>query len=502
MRSIYKCLPTKCRRTGRRGGETAERGGRQCEAFINAFRRDAAEPDGEGAKPQKEEEGMNPIHEENRILEEKENICREILNNSQNEIYLQMRFLDTALSRLTPMADQRMTAVGTDGKGLYYDPDALIGIYRNGRTLVNRVYLHTVLHCLFSHLWKPAPENPGYWHLACDIAMEYVLDHMYYSCIHQPMKPFRRKIYREMKEELPVVTAEKIYLKLTTQNLSEQRYTELVNEFHVDDHRHWEKARKSQQKQEIENSWKNARDKMQTEMETISKEASEDAEALSELVRVENRERYDYREFLKKFSILKEEMQVDPDSFDYIFYYYGMEMYGNMPLIEPLETREVRKVEDFVIVIDTSMSCKGELVQKFLEETYSILSSNAGLSRQMRIHIIQCDEKVQSDDVIKSAEELRHYMEHFQIRGLGGTDFRPAFSYVEELLAKKAFGKLRGLIYFTDGYGIFPARKPVYDTAFVFLKEDYRDLDVPPWAIKLILNPDEIGADVTEMIAR
>ena len=50
---------------------------------------------------------------------------------------------------------------------------------------------------------------------------------------------------------------------------------------------------------------------------------------------VENRERYDYRSFLKKFCVLKEEMQVDIDSFDYIFYHYGMEMYGNMPLIEP-----------------------------------------------------------------------------------------------------------------------------------------------------------------------
>jgi predicted metal-dependent peptidase len=194
--------------------------------------------------------------------------------------------------------------------------------------------------------------------------------------------------------------------------------------------------------------------------------------------------------------VLKEEMQVDPDSFDYIFYHYGMEMYGNMPLIEPLETREIRKVEDFVIVIDTSMSCKGELVQKFLEETYTILASSESMSRQMRIHIIQCDEEVRSDQVIVNSDELKEYMEHLEVRGMGGTDFRPAFAYVEELLAKKAFGKLRGMIYFTDGYGIFPAKKPVYDTAFVFMKEDYQDLNVPPWAIKLILDPDEIGADV------
>lgn len=51
-------------------------------------------------------------------------------------------------------------------------------------------------------------------------------------------------------------------------------------------------------------------------------------------------------------------MQVDMDSFDPIYYHFGMETYGNMPLIEPLETKEMKKIEDFVIVIDTSMSCK------------------------------------------------------------------------------------------------------------------------------------------------
>lgn len=39
-------------------------------------------------------------------------------------------------------------------------------------------------------------------------------------------------------------------------------------------------------------------------------------------------------------------------------------MYGNMPLIEPQETKELRKIEDFVIAIDTSMSCKEELITK------------------------------------------------------------------------------------------------------------------------------------------
>ena len=83
-------------------------------------------------------------------------------------------------------------------------------------------------------------------------------------------------------------------------------------------------------------------------------------------------------------------------------------------------------------------------------------------------------------------------MEHLTIKGQGGTDFRPAFAYVEELLARKVFYHLKGLLYFTDGNGTFPAKMPPYETAFLFFRDNYRDVDVPPWAIKLILGPEEL----------
>ena len=60
---------------------------------------------------------------------------------------------------------------------------------------------------------------------------------------------------------------------------------------------------------------------------------------------------------------------MDEDSFDYIFYNFGMEQYGNLPLIEPLEYKEVNRLEELVIAIDTSGSCSKELVRRFLGET-------------------------------------------------------------------------------------------------------------------------------------
>ena len=198
--------------------------------------------------------------------------------------------------------------------------------------------------------------------------------------------------------------------------------------FTQDDHGKWyENHPNSPQMSQRKKNWDDIRNRMQTEMETFSKEAGEGGETLVDQLRAQNQNRYDYKEFLRKFSVLKEEMKVDMDTFDYIFYNYGMNLYGNMPLIEPLETKEERKVEDFVIVIDTSMSCKGELVRKFLEETYSVLSESESFFRRIHVHILQCDEKIQSDVVIENAMQLKEYMSHFTVKGWGRHRFSPCF---------------------------------------------------------------------------
>ena len=64
------------------------------------------------------------------------------------------------------------------------------------------------------------------------------------------------------------------------------------------------------------------------------------------------------------------------------------------------------------------MSCKEELIKKFLEETFSILGKSESFFRKINVHIIQCDDKVQSDVVITNREELDAYMERFEVKGL------------------------------------------------------------------------------------
>ena len=205
-----------------------------------------------------------------------------------------------------------------------------------------------------------------------------------------------------------------------------------------------------------------------------------------------NREKYDYSNFLRRFAVIGEDMHINDEEFDYIFYTYGLNMYGKMPLVEPLEYKEARRVNDFVIAIDTSGSVNSELVQKFLQKTYNILEQQESFFSKINLHIIQCDAEIQEDRRITCQEEFDEYLKRMTIKGLGGTDFRPVFQYVDKLIAAKEFTRLKGLLYFTDGCGTFPTKKPDYNTAFVFIQDEWNNLNVPPWAIKLMLEKDEI----------
>lgn len=423
-------------------------------------------------------------------------IGREILGICRDELYFSMRFMDVALSSFAYQMDAAVSPFGTDGYRMYFHTQELGGLYRENRILVNRGYLHMVLHCIFRHMIKRGMDS-RYWNLSCDIAAEHIID----GCDLRPVRCsrslLRRETYRRLESSGHVLNAERIFRELKSWELTEKELAMLEEEFYMDDHRYWDdKARKRPPDEQLEKKWKDIDEKMETDLETFSKEASGQSGDFLDELRIANRERHDYREFLRKFSVFREELKADEDTFDYGFYTYGLSLYGNMPLIEPLETREVRKVEEFAVVVDTSMSCSGELVRRFLEETYNVLAENESFFQKVDIHIIQCDERVHEDVKVTSQEELKEYMEHFQLYGEGGTDFRPAFEYVDSLIEKGEYVNLKGLIYFTDGYGTYPNKMPSYRTAFVFLEEDYRDADVPPWAVRLVISGDSLKREL------
>ncbi len=242
---------------------------------------------------------------------------------------------------------------------------------------------------------------------------------------------------------------------------------------------------------DAEKTWEHIAQQMRVDLETLSRNQGISLQTLIGSLEVSHHKRRDYREFLRQFAVESEDLRLSEDEFDYVFYTYGLELYGDMPLIEPLEYRQEHRVRDFAIVIDTSSSVTKKVVQDFIDATYDVLTTKGGFFKQACIHIIQADTRVQSDVRINNAADLARWRNHIELRGLGGTDFRPAIRYVQQLWQEGEFSNLRGLVYFTDGWGIYPRQAPPFKCAFVFYDEDHRPEIVPAWAEQLVLHPGE-----------
>lgn len=451
------------------------------------------------------------------VTQEKiEKIALEIINMSRNKLLVNLRFLDMALSRfeISPMPDfTKCTA--TDGRVFLYDPKHILTAYRMEENLPVRNFLHSVFHCVFKHMFVNPAIDRDLWNTACDVAVESVINDLNLPYLDTLKAGQQKQFLEGFKGELTSLSAEKVYRFLIDKKLPEKSVKTLEMLFKADDHLIWymsdaEKAElgipgyrrsggddedggsASARFFELVDDWSGIAERMQVDMEAFSKRQGVEPGLLTQNLKEVNRERYDYTEFLKKFAVRGEVMKINPDEFDYNFYTYGLQLYENMPLIEPLEYKEVKRIRDFVIAIDTSGSVSGELVQTFVQKTYNILKSTESFFSKINLHIIQCDAAIQEDVKITTQAEFDEYLKNMKLRGFGGTDFRPVFSYVDSLVEIKEFDNLKGLIYFTDGFGTFPAKMPSYDTAFVFVDENYEIPEVPAWAIKLVLRKDEI----------
>ena len=456
----------------------------------------------------------------------------QVLDAARTELYMDMRFMGAALNSLSYEMDLSTTRVGTDAVSIRFNPSYILRLFVEEPGKLNRTYIHMLLHCIFRHMYTSERyADKRLFDLCADIVVESILDDMDYQCIYRVSSDFRDRWYALLTKELKVLTVEKLYRFFSDDSNmpDEPEYERLEREFYYDDHGFWlrmedqpdddkpkddkerpdlpddldtpngpesdgkktEKYINPRRLQKIKNrqkDWDKEAKRLETEIETIGKNQSDKIGKLSWILKFANTNRRSYKEFLDRFKELREEGGIDLDSFDYGMYAFGLDTYGDMPLIEENEFREVKKVAELVIAIDTSASCQDEMVQQFLNETGSMLLSSENFFQKIKITVIQCDDQVQKVDTITSTKDMKKYSGDIHVEGGYGTDFRPVFEKVEELRRSGFFENLKGLIYFTDGYGTFPQKPTDYDTAFVFIEDsDYDDEKVPDWALKLYM---------------
>ena len=551
-----------------------------------------------------------------------------ILNQSRYELSLSMRHLARALDRLPYEMDFNTQRMGTEGERIHFHPEFIFQLFMESPQKLNRLYMHSLLHCLFRHMFKNEDKKEELWNMACDIHVEYVLDSLDVDLLRRPAGEYRENTFQSLEEKIKTLSAERIYQYLEEADLDYDAWERLEREFYKDDHVFWKvidredapgeegegdgdgaplpmpedftpnesssqdskpsedtsaqngassdgesKEEKNQEagnqesenrgsdnqksknqeskssgegsegegkqgegnsvednqgegkhedsqsgnssgkkqeerkkaenrkptgqeqreereakkkRDELSKEWEDISKRTEQEIEHSSKEKQEEQGSLAWFLRLEQKKYTDFRDFLRRLSVDREEMEVDLDSFDYGYYYYGLEQYGNMPLIEENEYREGRKLQELVIAIDTSHSTKGEMVKGFLEETAGILKQKDAFFQKVKVHILECDDELRKDICLENVEDLEQYSKNFAVKGGYGTDFRPVFRYVSDLQKRGELKNLKGLMYFTDGKGRYPKEAPPYVTAFVFPKgEDIDDDNVPFWAMKL-----------------
>lgn len=421
-------------------------------------------------------------------LSEQERLSWQIFRACRSMLYRQFPHLDAALAGLIPERTDKIKRAGTDGIRLFFSEKAVLCLYAECPQQLYRGYFHIILHCLYLHLTGAKRYEPRLWNLACDLFVERLIDRVCaggkMSWILERTETAGTEDAREAVEcwlGRELLSAEQIYAKLKAGDLP-CRIEELEALTVFDDHRPWlqpeadgDGLRKKWEQIRIHaGSWGGGAEGSNAGMEAGG------GRDLTGPIRPGGR--FDYRRFLKQFAILQEEQELDLESFDPAYYQLGMERYGNIPLIEPLEYREVHRLSELVIAIDTSGSCNVQMVEQFLQETYRILADQENFFRKMNVYLIQCDCCVEDVKVIHSKEEWEQCSQSIVIHGRGGTDFTPVFRYVEELQKKQELTHLRALLYFTDGDGIYPRTAPDYETAFVFLKKTEGMRQAPAWA--------------------
>ena len=405
--------------------------------------------------------------------------AREIVDMSSGELCIDLRFLSKAVLSLDTDVAPGSDPPSCDGASIEFHEDEVVSGYLKDRNHVTRAMAHIALHCILGHSAPNDRRSPE--GLAEDMLVEYILDSLDTPHVSAAGRPDRMYIVERL-----VSLAGSPSVRPMAEIIASEPGWKLPlysGMFNRDGHssRGWD-----------DESWKEMSEQAMVEVEGFSEKLSGRTDVLMRVLRIRNRRRHDYRDFLRRFVTRGSLPREDPDSFDPIYYTYGLGRYGNMPLMDSSETSEKRSIEEFVIAIDTSGSVMKGPVTRFLEETMNVIDQCIPRDGA-RIHVIQCDDMVRSDRVIGCRADLNAMMGDFRLAGGGGTDFRPAFRYVDSLVESGELKGLKGMLYFTDGLGTYPERRPGYDVAFVFCGDGYEEHAVPPWAMRLELDPDDIS---------
>lgn len=393
------------------------------------------------------------------------------LATARTRLILEKPFLGALVLRLPMVAADAKWCETTfsDGKTFYYNRDYIDALDQEQTQFA---LSHEALHCALSHFYRKGHRVQYRWDLACDYAVNPML-------IKDGLKPTPDAMYLREYEGM---TAEEIYPCLEDLDNDGERDLEQNKKDNSDNDDARDETKQSKGGHESDRERKNndtkdgkgdqdeSQDKgksrgsspppemTQQEMEDLSvqwqqrlagaaQQALQSGKLEGEMARMVDyllQPKLPWRMLLASY--------MSSTARDDYSYARPSTRRGDPAVYPSLRSTET----NIVVAVDTSGSISQDEIQEFISEIDAIKSQV-----RARVTLLTCDSDLNYGCpwTFEPWDEFRFDLE---IRGGGGTNFKPVFAWVEEQDRAPDL-----LIYFTDADGFFPDSEPAFPVTWL-----------------------------------
>ncbi|MGN0438768.1 MAG: VWA-like domain-containing protein [Lachnospiraceae bacterium] len=474
---------------------------------------------------------VTPYKKKTKKVMEGERIIAQIKRGIKAKLYRFIYAID--IFEFVPVREHIPGCLCTDGEHIYYNPDQLMLVLKNsGKEVLEYKLAHMTMHGMLRHFEEREQfRNEKLVSVIMDAQVKVMLEKMGVEQ-KEDINP-----HNKFKCETDaILQGYSEYYRALRSKKSRNMWMEKTEDYYVDDHDYWSKdfhdydnCSENDGKQEFQqhmegkqsdNMMKKAgelngiKDKWEKARSIImgkDTSALSDEECIQKILEQKHSHivgsgsgtfnkqvvaatgnGMNYKEVMKQFIKEKEKCRDTTDNFDVMLYCYGLELYDDVPLVEPNEENEVKQINSIVIAIDTSGSCDGRIAKLFVREIGNIFRDIKQTVTFTSIYLMECDASIQREQCITAIDDLT-IGNGLELHGFGGTDFVPVFSRVEELKREDDL-KVDALIYLTDTLGTFPKKQPDYPVFLVIPKGGLDktghpfNRNIPQWATWLVMD--------------
>ena len=358
------------------------------------------------------------------------------ISQAKARLLVNYPFFGTLATKLELAVNDDIESFKSDGKRLEFREDYLLGL---DLSEIEFILANGAMHASLAHTQRKEKRSGWLWQMATDMAIN---DMLLENGLDMPYGAQYRKRFTGMY-------AEEIYEELKDDILREDEDLEYEADNADDVEQNDSKKEKQEQTQE-----------------SLQEEILQEQILAEELISLLESEfkRGDLPQSIDRFYSLDFTSKVDwREELKKALDHHFRDDYTLLPPSKKLLSygiylpSSVSQTFRLVIAIDSSGSVDEELLNQFLSEVNFLM----GVVHNYVIDVIVCDDKVHSHQVFMSGERLS-----VEVKGIGGTDFRPVFDFVDMQI-----DEVKLLLYFTDLEGMFPDKRPNYPVKWLSPKE-------------------------------